>query len=65
MELDPPFFPEFTTERLRLEPFNRGHSQAVFALWLSLDVCLHSGQAADWDGNPVQLPARTADDSQG
>lgn len=56
-------FPELVTERLILEPFNSRHSDGVFALWSSSEVCLYSGDAYDWDGNLIRLPARSPSDS--
>jgi ribosomal-protein-alanine N-acetyltransferase len=55
--------PILTTERLRLEPLSRRHSDGMFLLWSSVEVCRHSGQAVDWDGNPIRLPAAQRADS--
>jgi len=35
----------------------------MFALWSSPEVCRYSGEAKDWDGRPIQLPARDGSDS--
>ena len=56
-------FPELVTGRLILEPFNSRHSDGVFALWSSPEVCMYSGDAYDWDGNLIRLPARSPSDS--
>ena len=56
-------FPRLTTERLRLEPFARHHSGGVFALWSNAEVCRYSGEAHDWEGRPIDLPARFPSDS--
>ena len=56
-------FPELSTKRLRLEPFARRHSDGLFALWSNPEVCRHSGEAHDWDGRPIELPARRPVDS--
>lgn len=56
-------FPDLATERLLLEPFAHRHSGGVFALWSSPEVCRYSGEAQDWDGRRIELPARTVVDS--
>ncbi len=59
---DSEFF-ELTTNRLRLEPFADHHSKGVFALWSNAEVCRYSGEAHDWAGRPIALPARSSLDS--
>lgn len=49
------------TERLVLEPLGASHSEGMFELWSSPEVCRYSGEAADWSGNPLRLPAATAE----
>jgi len=56
-------FPELTTNRLRLECFGPQHSDGIFALWSSPEVCRYSGEAEDWSGRHVELPARGVEDS--
>jgi ribosomal-protein-alanine N-acetyltransferase len=56
-------FSELSTERLRLEPFAHSHSDGVFSLWSSPEVCRLSGEAHDWQGRPIHLPARSPIDS--
>jgi ribosomal-protein-alanine N-acetyltransferase len=56
-------FYDLCTERLRLEPFARHHSEGVFTLWSSPEVCRLSGEAHDWEGRPIHLPARSPIDS--
>ncbi len=56
-------FPQLTTDRLRLEPFELGHSAGIFRLWSSPEVCLHSRDACDRQGRPIRLPARSPTDS--
>jgi len=56
-------FSKLTTERLRLEPFARHHSDGIFALWSNPEVCRYSGEAHDWEGRPIDLPARSPSDS--
>ena len=54
---------ELTTDRLTLEPLSEQHSQGMFALWSSPEVCKYSGMALDLQGDPICLPARTPADS--
>lgn len=51
------------TERLELEPLTLAHSMGMYDLWSQPEVCEYSGDAADLDGNPIALPARSAADS--
>lgn len=55
--------PTLTTGRLVLEPLTLAHSAGMFAMWSRPEVCRHSGPAFDLNGEPIRLPARTADDS--
>jgi ribosomal-protein-alanine N-acetyltransferase len=55
--------PSLSTERLLLEPLGRHHSQGMFLLWSSEEVCRYSGPALSWDGDPISLPAATPADS--
>lgn len=50
-------------ERLKLELLGREHSAGMFALWSSPEVVRHSGEVRDLGGQPVELPARSAADS--
>ena len=56
-------FPKLTSQRLILEPFSPAHSLGMFTLWSSSEVCRYSGDAVDWDGQPIRLPARDRSDS--
>ncbi len=55
--------PTLRTARLILEPLSLEHSAGMFAMWSKPEVCLHSGEAQDFDGRPIALPARTPADS--
>lgn len=50
-------FPPLQTPRLTLEPLAWRHADGMFALWSSPEVCEHSGEARDLDGQPIRLPA--------
>ncbi len=56
-------FPQITTDRLILEPFSQSHSGGVYLLWSNADVCRYSGDAQDWEGQRIELPARSPLDS--
>jgi len=58
-----PEFSTLATERLILEPFAHGHSDGIFTLWSSPEVCRYSGEAQDWEGQRIELPARSPVDS--
>ena len=55
--------PTLTTRRLRLEPISPKHSQGMFDLWSDADVCRYSGIVRDYDGNVIDLPASSCEDS--
>lgn len=57
--------PTLHTERLRLVPLTFAHSGGMFRLWREPEVCRFSGPAADADGQPIALPARSPADSDG
>ena len=46
-----------------LVPRRKRHSKGMFELWSSEEVCRYSGEAANFAGDPIQLPAVTASDS--
>lgn len=55
--------PSLATERLVLTPLTLDHSAGMFEMWSAPEVCEFSGDAVDIDGRPIELPARTAGDS--
>lgn len=55
--------PTVQTERLRLEPLDRRHSDGMFQMWSDPEVCRHSGPAVDVSGQPITLPADCPEDS--
>lgn len=55
--------PTLETPRLRLEPLAANHSNGMFALWSSPDVCRYSGRITDRDGNIIPSPVRDRADS--
>jgi ribosomal-protein-alanine N-acetyltransferase len=55
--------PKLSTARLTLEPLSLAHSAGMFAMWSRPEVCRYSGPAADYEGQPIRLPANTAADS--
>lgn len=55
--------PRLETERLVLTPLTLEHSAAMFEMWSAPEVCEFSGNAVDIDGRPIELPARSASDS--
>lgn len=55
--------PTVHTERLRLEPLDRRHSDGMFQMWSDPEVCRYSGPAVDISGGTITLPAESSDDS--
>lgn len=55
--------PRLTTERLELKALTSEHSAGMYALWSAPQVCEYSGSAVDFTGNPIELPAISAADS--
>jgi ribosomal-protein-alanine N-acetyltransferase len=55
--------PTLLTERLRLEALAAGHSDGMFALWSSPDVCRYSGPLTDCDGKVLPSPVHSRADS--
>lgn len=55
--------PVLETPRLQLQSLTLDHSAGMFRLWSDNRVCRYAGQAADLDGRPIVLPARTSADS--
>lgn len=55
--------PTFKTSRLLLEPFSAKHSNGMFKLWSSPEVCQYSGDAHDFGGGKINLPAESPRDS--
>ncbi len=55
--------PRLNTDRLKLEPLSYNHSDGMFALWPNPDVCQHSGIVEDYDGNLIQTPITTYQES--
>jgi ribosomal-protein-alanine N-acetyltransferase len=55
--------PTLVTPRLVLEPLVAAHSDGMFALWSSADVCRYSGNLTDRDGNAIPSPVRDRADS--
>ena len=51
--------PTLNAGRVRLEPLSLAHSVGMFELWSSPEVCAYSGDAEDWWGNPLLLPAQS------
>lgn len=43
-----------------LEALTASHSVGMFELWSSEEVCRHSGDVTNWDGQPLALPAADA-----
>lgn len=59
----PLVIPSLKTDRIQLEPFSQSHSAGMLELWSSSEVCQYSGDAEDKLGYPIQLPAKTSQDS--
>jgi RimJ/RimL family protein N-acetyltransferase len=55
--------PVLESERVRLEPLAISHAQGMFDLWREPAVCAYSGSAVDWEGQAIELPARTRAES--
>lgn len=55
--------PSLNTDRLKLVPIGAAHSLAVFNLWSNADVCRYSGPVVDYDGNVIDTPCTTVDQS--
>jgi RimJ/RimL family protein N-acetyltransferase len=55
--------PTLDTDRLILEPLDLRHSEGMFRMWSSPEVCKYSGPASDLSGEPIQLPAASPADS--
>jgi [ribosomal protein S5]-alanine N-acetyltransferase len=55
--------PILKTKRLVLEPLTFAHSVDMYHLWARPEVCEYSGDAADVNGQPIVLPARSKGDS--
>lgn len=55
--------PILTTTRLRLEPLSFFHSQGMFDLWSDKHVCQYSGTVSDYDGNVIEMPAKSSTQS--
>jgi [ribosomal protein S5]-alanine N-acetyltransferase len=55
--------PILKTERLVLEPLTFVHSVGMYHLWSLPEVCEYAGDAADVDGYPIPLPAKSTADS--
>lgn len=55
--------PVIETNRLQLAPLRQQHSQGMFELWSSEAVCRFSGEATNFVGDPIRLPALTISDS--
>lgn len=55
--------PLLETARLVLEPLAWRHSAGMFTLWSSADVCRYSGDAFDYAGARIPLPAQSIRDS--
>lgn len=55
--------PLLETARLRLEPLAWRHSAGMFKLWSNAEVCRYSGEAFDYAGARIALPAQSSNDS--
>jgi ribosomal-protein-alanine N-acetyltransferase len=55
--------PTLETPRLVLEPLTVAHSDGMFALWSSPEVCRYSGRIIDRVGNTIPSPVRDRADS--
>ena len=57
--------PTLHTNRLMLilAPIGAAHSLGVFNLWSHPDVCRYSGPVVDYDGNVLDTPCTTIDQS--
>ena len=55
--------PSLRTNRLTLVPIGAAHSLCVFNLWSNPDVCRYSGPVVDYDGNVLDTPCTTIDQS--
>ena len=55
--------PTLRSARLVMTPLSQAHSAGMFDLWSRQEACRYSGPACDYEGEPIQLPARTAADS--
>jgi len=55
--------PILKTERLRLEPISVEHSQGMYELWSDERVTQYSGEVSDYEGNKIEMPAATRDQS--
>jgi ribosomal-protein-alanine N-acetyltransferase len=49
--------PSLAAQRVRLEPLSHAHSAGMFAMWSRPEVCQFAGPVADFNGDPVPLPA--------
>ena len=49
--------PRLQTARLHLEPMGFQHTQGMFALWSSPEVCEYSGAVSDYERNLLPMPA--------
>ena len=55
--------PTLRSARLVMTPLSPAHSAGMFDLWSREEVCRYSGPACDYQFQPIELPARTAADS--
>ena len=55
--------PTLHTNRLILAPIGAAHSRSVFNLRSHPDVCRYSGPVVDYDGNVLDTPCMTMDQS--
>ena len=55
--------PHLRTERLTLEPFSMKHSPGMFELWTCPEVSRYSGPVIDFQGNSVEMPTSTHQES--
>lgn len=55
--------PTLRTDRLVLAPLRLKHSAGMFELWSSESVCRHSGEAHNFQGDLISLPAIHRSDS--
>jgi ribosomal-protein-alanine N-acetyltransferase len=55
--------PSITTENYLLAPLTKEHSQGMYKLWSSEEVCRYSGDADDFWGNRIPMPVTSPEES--
>ncbi|MGV0035338.1 MAG: GNAT family N-acetyltransferase [Candidatus Azotimanducaceae bacterium WSBS_2022_MAG_OTU7] len=55
--------PSINTDNYLLSPLTIGHSEGMYKLWSSEEVCHYSGDADDFWGNPIPMPVNSPEES--